>query len=101
MAEARTRLVQKTRTIEEEYTDVDGVILDLTHEETALLMFIVGHQISGGWRSKWRQLADGIYMKLHDLGYGYKGEHYHDVVQLEQTVSEGSGIIFKNLGGEF
>lgn len=101
MAEASVRKVVKTRMIEEEYTEEDGVILELTHDETALLMFIVGHRISGGGKSEGRKLADGIYHKLGPLGYQFRGKHYSDVTKFEGQVQPDSWITFKNLAGEF
>lgn len=101
MAEVTPREVIKTRTIEEKYTAVDGVILELTHEETAVLMFLIGHRVSGGGKSKGRKLLDGIYHKLGAMGYQFRGKHYNDVTKYEGAVTADSMIIFNNPEGEF
>lgn len=89
MASAKVREVVKTRTVEENYTTEDGVILELTHEEAALVVFVLGHKISGGGFSKVRKLAEGIWDKFGPLGYHFRGKHYKDVTSHETDFEPG------------
>jgi hypothetical protein len=89
VATAKAREVTKTRMVEEHYTTEDGVILELTHEEAALVVFILGHRISGGGLSKARKLADGIWDRFGPLGYHFRGKHYKDVSLFEADFEPG------------
>lgn len=95
MATARVREVEKTRMVEEKYTAQDGVILELTHQETALLAFILGHKVSGGSDSDARMLSAGIWDKLGPYGYHFRGKNYEDVVAYENNITPDCGLYFK------
>lgn len=97
MATARVREVEKTRMVEEKYTAQDGVILELTHQETALLAFILGHLVSGGGGTDVRMLSDGIWDKLGPHGYHYRGKNYQDVIDYQDTVTPDCGVCFKRV----
>lgn len=96
MASATKREVVKTRTVEEKYTATDGVILELTHEEAALLAFILGHRTTGSGRRGPRALADGIWSALGPFGYHFRGKHYKDVTLHEADLHTDSWIRFKS-----
>jgi hypothetical protein len=94
VATAKVREVVKTRMVEENYMTEDGVILELTHEEAALVAFVLGHKISGGG-SEVRKLADGIWDKFGPLGYHFRGKHYKDVILHEIDFEPGYLIVKK------
>lgn len=66
MAQVRCREVTKTRQVTETYTEVDGVVLELTEFEAATLRALVG-AVSGD--SPYRYAMSDIYNKLAALGY--------------------------------
>lgn len=95
MATAKVREVEKTRTVEEKYTTQDGVILELSHEETALLAFILGHKVIGGGGSPARLLVNGIWDKLGPHGYHFRGKNYDDVTAHEEDVDPHCWLTFR------
>lgn len=67
MANATPREVLKTRLVEETYTETDGVVLELTDEEAALISAILGGHVCGG--GHYRYVSTEIWRTLGGAGY--------------------------------
>lgn len=67
MATGKIREVTKTRTVKETYTETDGVVLELSNDETCFLAALLGSHVSGG--SFVRDLSTGIWVQLTELGF--------------------------------
>lgn len=88
MADARRREVTKTRQITETYTEVDGVVLELTEFETVTLRALVG---AVGGASPYRDAMSGIYNKLAALGYTASKNS-----QVSKAIEAVDGVVFFN-----
>lgn len=67
MASASKRTVEKTRMVEEKYTEFDGVVLELSDAEAATLRAVVG-AICGN-PDGLREHTDEIYNALGRVGF--------------------------------
>lgn len=88
MAEARRREVTKTRQVIETYTEVDGVVLELTEFETVTLRAIVG---AVGGASPYRDAMSDIYSKLAALGYTRSKN-----AEVSEAVEAAEGVVYFN-----
>lgn len=70
MAKATKREVEKVRMVEEKYTDIDGAVLELNHDELIILTALIGFQTSGGNKhvmNIYRALKDQINVYSHEV----------------------------------
>lgn len=70
MATAKARKVEKVRVVEEKYTEVDGVTLELTDEETVAVKALLG-AVSGV--SNYRDAIGRVHNAISNLGYNTYG----------------------------
>lgn len=68
MASANKRVIKKTRVVEEEYTEEDGLVLQLSKDESHFLAALLGSHIFGSGKA--REVSDGIWSALIKNGYG-------------------------------
>lgn len=87
MAVAKERTTTKTRMIQETYTEVEGVTLELTVEEAAFLAYVIGHKITGVGPA--RKTLSKIWYELADCGYGIGGKYYGAVTDLDKHFAAG------------
>lgn len=88
MAEVRRREVTKTRQVTETYTEVDGVVLELTEFEAVTLKALVG---AVGGASPYRDAMSDIYGKLAALGYTRSKN-----AQVSKAIAAANGVVYFN-----
>lgn len=69
MAIAKAREVTKTRTVEESYSERDGVVLELTNDEAAYLVALIGWHVAG--KGPVREMNSDIWSALRAAGFDY------------------------------
>lgn len=69
MATASKREVTKTRMVEEEYTEVDGVTLELTQKEAHMLTALVGFH-TGGANEQIMDMYKALKSQISTYGVG-------------------------------
>jgi hypothetical protein len=78
VAIAKVREVEKTRMVEETYTEAEGVTLELTEEETVALKALVG---SVGGASEYRYAITRVWNALNRAGYdAYENTKVHAAI---------------------
>jgi len=88
VASAQVRKVTKTREkiVEEVYTEIDGVTLQLNKEEAALLTAILYTRVTGS--GPLRKLSDGISTALDKAGFASK-----DNADTREAISKMDGYV--------
>jgi hypothetical protein len=69
MASATVREVKKTRTIQEDYIENDGVHLELTREEASYLCAVLGWAIVGDGPLRGHNTQIYLALKAHGFNY--------------------------------
>lgn len=91
MATSKTRTIEKTRMVEEQYTEADGVILELTHEEAVMLAYLVGHRICGSGSG--RKPFNRIWDALKGSGYAGFGRYTGEVEKASKYFKSGENAL--------
>lgn len=72
MATATAKTTEKTRMVEEKYSEVTGYTLELTQDEAAFLSALIGFKVGGRLVGKADVCLD-IYRALKDAGVYHSG----------------------------
>jgi len=80
MANAQERMVQKTRTVQESYTERDGITLELTDSEASFIAAVLGSKVVGD--GPWRDVSSGIFDALSRHGYSRVTNELTNTIRL-------------------
>lgn len=80
MAKARERMVEKTRTVQESYTERDGITLELSNSEASYLAAVLGSQVVGN--GPWREVSSNIFHALSCNGYSRLDNELTNTIRL-------------------
>lgn len=86
MAIAKAREVEKVRMVQEKYTELEGVTLELTDEEAVALKAVVG---SVGGDSKYRGAITRIWNAFNRAGYDSRSN-----AKVSAAISNLSGSVY-------